>query len=259
MTYAGRIAILCGLSVLAIIGALFIEPIAQDPAYHNFADQRALLGISNFGDVVSNAGFLMAGLIGLAVVAAGRQSRKLFERKFDVIPYVVFFTGVTAVSAGSAYYHEMPANGRLFWDRLPMTVAFMGLTAALIADRINARFGIRFALPALIVVGILSLFYWEHTEQLGRGDLRFYALVQFLPIVLIPIICGLFPNARYTGQNALFPVIVWYLIAKGLEHFDHQVFDMLGQTISGHSLKHLAAAVACYMVLRMLRFQLRHG
>jgi len=254
MSFAARIGILVMISTAAIVATLFVDPIAQDPAYHNFADQRPAFGVANFADVISNTGFLFAGLIGLFAVLTGR-SGELFDDWADAIPYVVFFVGVVAVSIGSAYYHLIPTNERLFWDRLPMTVGFMGLTSALVADRIDRRVGLTIVLPALVVLGIISLFYWQYTEQLGRGDLRFYALVQFLPIVLMPVMCGLFTKARYTGKAALAPVILWYLVAKGLEHFDPQVFELLGQTVSGHSLKHLAAAMACFMVLRMLKRQ----
>jgi len=254
MSFAARLGILVMICATAIIATLFVDPIAQDPAYHNFADRRSAFGITNFVDVFSNAGFLVAGLMGLVAVLKGR-SGGLFDDEADAIPYVVFFVGVVGVAIGSAYYHVIPTNERLFWDRLPMTVGFMGLTSALIADRIDKRAGLTIVLPVLVVLGILSLFYWQYTEELGRGDLRFYALVQFLPIVLMPVICGLFTQARYTGKAALVPIVLWYLVAKVLEHFDSQVFELLGRTVSGHSLKHLAAAMACFMVLRMLKRQ----
>ena len=131
------------------------------------------------------------------------------------------------------------------------------MTAALVADRIDRRAGLTIVLPVLVTLGALSLFYWDYTEQLGRGDLRFYGLVQFLPILLMPVICRLFPEARYTGKGGLVAVVLWYLVAKGLEHFDHQVFALLNGIVSGHSLKHLAAAMACFMVLRMLGRQVK--
>ncbi len=254
MSLTLRIVVLAGISAAAIIGTLFVDAIPQDPAYHNFADQRAVLGIANFGDVVSSAGFLLAGFVGMIAVLKGR-SGGLFDYPSDAVPYVVFFIGVIAVGVGSAWYHESPTNARLFWDRLPMTAGFMGLTAALIADRIDRRVGITIVLPVLVVLGITSLFYWEYSEQMGRGDLRFYALVQFLPILLMPFICRLFPKARYTGKGGLVAVVLWYAVAKVLEHFDDLVFELTNHIVSGHSLKHLAAAMACFMVLRMLRRQ----
>jgi len=256
MSFARRMAILTAISVAVLAATLFVAPIPQDPAYHNFADQRAAFGLNNFADVVSNAGFLLVGIIGLLAVLKGR-SGPLFDQRSDAIPYAIFFAGVIAVGVGSAWYHESPTNARLFWDRLAMTVGFMSLTAALVADRIDRRAGLTIVLPVLVVIGALSLFYWDYTEQLGRGDLRFYGLVQFLPILLMPVICRLFPKAGYTGKGGLVAVVLWYMVAKGLEHFDHQIFTLLGGIVSGHSLKHLAAAMACLMVVRMLGRQLR--
>jgi hypothetical protein len=46
-------------------------------------------------------------------------------------------------------------------------------------------------------------------------------------------------------------VVGFYILAKLFEGLDRQIFRA-GGFISGHSLKHLAAALACYLVLRML-------
>ncbi|NQV85304.1 MAG: ceramidase domain-containing protein [Rhodospirillales bacterium] len=234
-----------------VAGLLFIPPIPQDPAYHLFADTQAHLGVANFVNVTSNAGFAIVGILGLATIF-GREGRSIFDQPLDAWPYIIFFFGILLVGAGSAYYHAGPDSARLLWDRLPMTVGFMSLFAAFIADRINGRVGITFLLPALIVVGILSLAYWQWTEAQGRGDLRFYGLVQFYPMVALPMMCWLFPRSRYTSGKFLAWVIGWYGAAKVLEYFDAEVFELLGNTISGHSLKHLLSAVATYMVLRML-------
>ncbi len=251
MSFAQRVAILVGVPIVAVGGLLFLEPIAQDPAYHRFADTRSHLGLANFGNVTSNLGFAVVGVLGLAAVF-GRKCRDIFERRLDAWPYIVFFFGVLLVGAGSAYYHANPDSERLVWDRLPMTVGFMSLFAAFIADRIYRRAGVVYLLPALIAVGLLSLAYWEWTEAQGRGDLRFYGLVQFYPMIALPLICWLFPRSRYTDGRYLAWVIGWYGAAKVVEYFDAGVFDLLGNTISGHGLKHLLSAVATYMILRML-------
>ena len=101
-------------------------------------------------------------------------------------------------------------------------------------------------------MGIASLIYWHWSEALGRGDLRFYAFVQFYPMIALPVICWLFPEHRYTAGRYLVWVVLWYGLSKVLEHFDSEIFGLLGYTVSGHSLKHLAAAVATFVVLRML-------
>jgi hypothetical protein len=47
-------------------------------------------------------------------------------------------------------------------------------------------------------------------------------------------------------------VVGFYVLAKILETADRQVFG-LGRIVSGHTLKHLAAAAAGYWILRMLQ------
>ena len=246
-----RVSILCALLVLGLVGVFALDPIPQDPDYHLFADTRSFLGIPNFNDVASNAGFAVVGALGV-FVTAGSMRRDIFVQPADARPYLVFFIAVALVSVGSAFYHWAPSNERLLWDRLPMSVAFMAFCSAIIADRIDAKAGNGWLLPVLVGLGLLSLVYWVWTESLGSGDLRFYAFVQFYPMLALPIVCWLFPKPRYIAGSYVFWVIAWYGLSKLLEHFDGQIFDMLGQIVSGHTLKHLAAAGATLVVLRML-------
>lgn len=210
-----------------------------------------MLGIPNFNDVTSNAGFAAVGVLGLLTVL-GLKGQVIFLARTDTRPYIVFFAAVALVSLGSAYYHWAPNNARLFLDRLPMAVAFMAFCAAIIADRIHAPAGNTWLLALLIVLGVLSLVYWYGTELQGRGDLRFYGLVQFYPIAAMPLICLLFPRHRHTAGRYVLWVIVWYAAAKVFEHYDEAIFEATGRIVSGHTLKHLAATMATYVVLRML-------
>jgi Ceramidase len=246
-----RIAALVGLLVVGLAVLLALNPIPQDPGYHVFADRRPLAGIPNFNDVVSNAGFAAVGVLGILVVV-GRRRREIFARGSDAWPYMVFFVGVALVSLGSAYYHWAPSNDRLLWDRLPMSIAFMAFCAAIIADRIDRKAGNTWLMAILIGCGILSLVYWDWTESRGDGDLRFYGFVQFFPMIAVPAVCWLFPQYRYVAARYIVWMIGWYGLSKLLEHFDGEVFDLLGQTVSGHTLKHLAAAIATLVVLQML-------
>jgi hypothetical protein len=236
---------------LGLAALLALEPIPQDPGYHRFADTRAFLGIPYFNDVVSNLGFAVVGTWGL-ITLADRSGRGLFDRPPDARPYLVFFLGVALVALGSAYYHWAPSNERLLWDRLPMSVAFMALCAAVVADRIDAKAGTSWLLALLVALGLISLLYWHWSESLGRGDLRFYGFVQFFPAVALPVVFWQFPKHRYIAGRYVAWVIVWYGLSKVLEYFDGEVFVLLGRTVSGHTLKHLAAALASLVVLRML-------
>ncbi len=242
---------MCGFLALGLGALLLVPPIPQDLAYHRFADERMFLGIPNFGDVASNFAFLLVGVVGLIVVCQ-KQERAIFQWPEDRRPYAVFFFGVALVSLGSAYYHWDPSNDSLFWDRLPMTVTFMGLSAGILADRVERRFVLTYLLPLMVLAGIASLVYWDLTERAGAGDLRFYGFVQFFPIAALPLVFWLFPKAHYTGTRGLLWVVFVYLIAKVFEHFDAEIFLALGGSISGHTLKHLVAAVATLMVLPMI-------
>jgi hypothetical protein len=255
ISFQQRILILLGLLPVGLIVLWFIEPVPQDPDYHLFSDTRGILGIPNFNNVISNVGFALVGLLGTAAVL-GVNRYRIFVKSSDARPYIVFFSAIALISLGSAYYHWEPTTQRLLWDRLPMSIAFMALFSAVISDRINANVGNGWLLWVLIGLGILSLVYWNHTELLLRGDLRYYAYVQFFPVIVLPFTLWLFPDYHYIPGSYIGWIVAWYGLSKILEHFDAEVFAVSGYLISGHTLKHLAAAISAFVVLRVLTLQL---
>lgn len=240
-----------GLALAAAGTAALTPPLAQDPAYHRLADARGWLGIPNALNVLSNAGFLAVGALGLAVVL-GRPVGVAFRAPAERWPYGVFFAGLFLTGLGSAYYHWAPGNARLAWDRLPLAITMMGLLAATITERIGVRRGLAL-LPPLVLLGAGSVGYWHWTEQRGAGDLRLYALVQFYPIVAVPLMLWWLPP-RYTRAGDLLGAAATYAAAKGPELLDGW-FLSLTHVVSGHTLKHLLAALAGYWVVRMLRYR----
>ena len=247
LTRRTGIAVLVGVTVVVIASAMLAPRVAQPLSYHDFADQRGWLGIPNFGDVASNVGFAIVGVWGLIVLLA-RSERALFVDGRERWLYVVAFAGMILVAIGSSYYHLAPDNARLVWDRLPMTIVFMSLVAAMIAERISVRAGL-LILPLLLLLGFASVWQWHLSELRGAGDLRFYAAVQVYAIVALLVILLLPP--KYTRSSDLLVVVGFYALAKLLETFDRAVFSA-GHLVSGHTLKHLAAAAAGWWILRML-------
>jgi hypothetical protein len=156
----------------------------------------------------------------------------------------VFFLGVIATGFGSAYYHWQPNDATLVWDRLPMTLGFMSLLAAVIAERIGARAGLRLLWP-LVLAGAGSVAWWRWT-----GNLWPYGAAQYFSIVLVGLLMLLFP-ARYSRSGDWLWVMGIYALAKLAEALDVKCF-MLTRVVSRHTLKHLLAALAAYWVLRML-------
>lgn len=248
-----RIAFLLGISIIVIIASLWVPPIAQDPNYHNLMDRRVIAGIPNFGDVISNAAFLLVGVLGLWTLTQIKEDRSRLILKQEAIPFAVTFAGTLLIFAGSSYYHWAPSNETLLWDRLPMTLAFMGIFSMVVMERIGVKTGLGILIP-LLAVGAASVVYWHVTEGLGQGDLRPYTLVQFLPVFLIPLMLWLFP-ARYSGSRYLLEMIVWYLFAKGFEYLDVNIWGWTGELISGHSLKHCIAAWGIYALVRYLKYR----
>jgi hypothetical protein len=246
-TRASRRALaLVAFTALAVAAALFLPALPQPLAYHDFADHREMLGVANFMDVASNAAFLLAGVAGLVVVA---RPRTCFEANAERWPYALFFVGMLLTSAGSAYYHLAPDNERLFWDRLPMTIAFMSLIAAQLVDRVHVRTGLALLLPMLLV-GVLSVLLWRATERAGSGNVLPYGILQGYSVAVLLWLALAHPS-RYTHAGSLYVVFAAYLLAKLLEHFDGELLA-LGGVLSGHTAKHLAAAAAGLEVGRML-------
>ncbi len=241
------LALLIGVTAIVIAAIFLAARVPQPLSYHNFADARPWLGIPRFGDVVSNIPFAIVGVWGLIFLL--QQRRQCFLDPRERWPYYFVFIGLLLTALGSSYYHLAPDNARLVWDRLPMTIVFMSLVAAMIAERISVKAGL-WLLPLLLAIGIASVVQWHLSEVRGHGDLRFYAAVQiYAGLVLLLML--LFP-ARYTRTSDLAVVVGFYVLAKLLETFDRSIFN-LGHMVSGHSLKHLAGAAAGYWILRMLQ------
>ncbi|MCW9025056.1 MAG: alkaline phytoceramidase [Gammaproteobacteria bacterium] len=241
--------LVAGILVLITLLLFFVPPIAQDLSYHNFADQRTLLGIPHFWNIISNVPLLIIGLTGLLLFVKHRSLAVVNSLRSV---YQSFFIGICLVCLGSSYYHLAPGNTTLVWDRLPMTIAFMSFFCVVVAEYSSERAGKLLFIP-LLCIGLLSVLYWYFTEIYFVGDLRFYALVQFLPILLLPLIMFT-GHARFSHGYYYWLILATYILAKLLEHYDAAVYEWLG-FISGHSLKHIASSFASYFLYRAIKIR----
>jgi len=207
------------LAALAIAGTfLFVPFFPQNPDYHHFADTRTIAGIPNFWNVVSNLPFLLIGLLSLATIRRNA-------------PATLFGVGLVLTAIGSSLYHLAPNDGTLLYDRIGIVIAVVPLVAMLAEEHEIAT------LVIAELIGIGSIVWWE-----ANGDLRLYGIVQFLPGLLILAL----------RRWKLAPVLVFYAIAKACELYDRQIFDAL-QFVSGHTLKHVAAAMSTFAIWWWLR------
>jgi hypothetical protein len=243
MTISIRTTILIGLAICCIAIVFVLPPVGQDPSFHNFADTRTIFSISNFYNVMSNLPFLALGISGL-IIFFRNQSLSLSS-----LAVLMLFIGVTGIGLGSAYYHLNPTNATLVWDRIPMTITFMSFFAIIIGNCIDERWGSVLLLP-LLVTGVASVLSWYYGELSGHGDLRLYALVQFFPMLAIPLIIFIYPTPRML-RIKITGVIALYAIAKLFEDSDVAIFRA-GNIVSGHTIKHLFAAAAVFLILQIV-------
>ena len=236
---------LLGGAILLVVAIFFVlvPAIPQDPAYHDFVDKRAIFGIENFWNVASNLPFLLAGIYGLLKLPLVDSTLRPIARIYSI--------GLVLICFGSGYYHLAPSNDTLLWDRAAMTVSFMAFFAFIIARVTTAELGNKWLWP-LVLVGLLSVFYWYRTESMGDGDLRAYAVVQFLPSLIIPILVLCYSRC-FPGKTSQF---IWlgliaYVAAKLSEWQDMGLYE-LTSLISGHSIKHVLAAISSYFFLRAI-------
>jgi len=241
--------LLIAITMCALIATLLAPRFPQDPAYHLFADQTSWRGIPNALNVLTNLIFAWVGIEGLY--------RLLIQKRLQIQAQLypagfTFFTALTGVAVSSIYYHWSPDNLSLAWDRLAITLGFMSFITILLAERVSLRVAGKL-FPLLLITGAASVVYWHFSELAGRGDLRFYALFQFLPILLTPVIL-IFFEPGHTRNSDIWWLWIWYLVAKLCEISDHEIYLWL-EFLSGHSLKHIAAGIGCLVFLRHLRLR----
>ncbi|ERN08600.1 uncharacterized protein LOC18436734 [Amborella trichopoda] len=233
-----------GGAIFCFVVLMVVTPsIPQSQEYHNFADQREFFGIPNTLNVVSNFPFLLVGIVGLVICYHGNYFNLRLQG--ELWGWTIFFIGVAAVAFGSSYYHLKPDDARLVWDRLPMTIAFTSIMAIFMIERIDEKTGTISIIP-LLMAGIISILYWRFFD-----DLRPYALVQFVPCIAIPIMAIVMPP-MYTHSAYWLWAAGFYLLAKVEEAEDKLIYKWTHHIVSGHTLKHLFAAMVPVFLTLML-------
>ncbi|WP_408096890.1 hypothetical protein ACJVC5_17780 [Peredibacter sp. HCB2-198] len=232
-----KYALLIG-TALATFIFFFTKPaMPQELSYHLFVDQRMFWNIPNTLDVLSNLAFLIVGFLGL------KESFKITSPVRN--SWIAFFASILLVAPGSAFYHWAPNNYTLIWDRLPMSTGFMALYVVMLAEHISLKF--TKVLPWALLMGLVSVLVWVATD-----DLRFYFWVQFSSFLTVPMILLAF-TSRYTHKGWFGVTLLFYALAKWTEVKDKEVFLWTHEMVSGHTLKHVLAAIGLMGVWWMLK------
>lgn len=239
--------LLVTVSFVSIVMLFFYKRIPQDENFHHFVDNRIVFSIANFWNVISNIVFL---LIGIAALQKLRSNKLVIVTQIKAA-YYIFFIAVLLVGLGSAWYHYNPDTATLTWDRLPMTIAFMSLLSIALAEFISVTAG-RIGLIPFLITGIFSIAWWQYGELHHHGDLRLYALVQFLPILLL-VLLFLFGHAVYNTRWGYLTLFGAYVLAKLAEHFDAGIYKLTGGLMAGHFLKHIITAIGLWLFVVYLQ------
>lgn len=214
---------------------------------HPFADARVLWGLPNAMDVLSNLPLMGAGALGLWALSSRRVA---LETGWALH---VFFAGLLLSGVGSAGYHANPTSLGLVADRMGMAVAFAGALSLAVAERVGAR-PVAGVLSLTLVTALVSA-----VLPLTHDNVLPWSVVQFGGVAAMAWAACCRPVSGAIGVR-LGALIALYALAKVLETGDAAVFHATGECVSGHSLKHVAAALAAAPVLAaMKRLPLRQN
>jgi hypothetical protein len=244
------------LALVALFGPAL--PAAEVAIASVFADGRSWHGLPNAMDVLSNLPFLLIGFWGLYRLNRIDRAHQEALAQFPLAPPAndppdntldcawLFFAGLVATAAGSAFFHLVPDGARLAADRAGMAVAFAGLIGIAVCERVSQRAG----WPAawfVLMAGLLSAEVFQES-----GNVLPWAIVQFGGMALVLTLALATPMRGAVGLK-LGWVICFYALAKVFELADHAIYEATQQVVSGHTLKHLTASLAGLPVLAALR------
>ena len=235
--------IILSIVTLALLAAIpWLPHVPQDPGYHRFADTRTLFGIANAMDTLSNLAFIGVGLTGVWLLLSGRLPPATSAAGATA---GLFFMGLVATGLGSGWYHAQtpPDDAGLAVDRYGMVIAFAGVLGLAAAHKVSERAGWSMGWLA-VVAGPAAVWWWTQ-----HGNLAPYAVMQFGGMLVLVMI--LFWRSGSAGPNWGL-LVGCYALAKVFEAADAQIFHLTAQIVSGHTLKHLAAAGAGVAVIMPL-------
>ncbi|NGX44494.1 MAG: hypothetical protein K1060chlam3_00661 [Candidatus Anoxychlamydiales bacterium] len=247
--YTFKIGLLFVLFCVLVVILYRVSPISQEKSYHQFADARTLFGIPYFANIVSNLLPIALGIWGVFFLSFSELP--FFHHPQERGVWIIFFGGAILASLGSMFYHWNPSNFSLAVDRFLLSIVFMTFFSLMIIEHVHFRIGL-WLFPWLLLAGVSSVLYWIFTENLSQGDLRPYILIQFFPLLAIPLIL-LFFSASYSGQQWLWASLATYGVSKIFELTDRETFEFFHGQLSGHTLKHFFVGISLFFIIIYLK------
>lgn len=234
------------LIVSTLVSLLFlwnVIPHADKPSYFLFADNVTCLGILNCFDVLSNLAFLLVSFYGFYILKVNNSLPFSYQTSLTIIT-----TGAFLTSFGSMYFHLSPNTETLFWDRMPMTIGFSGVVITMLVDRLGIqRYFLAIAI-SIVIMSLSTVVGWH----LQWFSLRPYLIVQY-GCLIFTFLTLLLTKSQWIQSSKIFFALSFYVLAKIVEAFDRAIFEFTNEFVSGHTLKHLLAAVAIAFILHQFR------
>ena len=205
-----------------------MNKITLPKGYHNFADKRRLVGLPNAMNVLSNLFIIIPVIYLLKHKTENNTNNNLL------------IIHITLLSLASAYYHYNPTDKSIFWD-----ILMIATLSIIVLNIINEyKYGSLF-----YILGILSVVYWKQT-----GDIRLYLLI----LIGVPIIFFLkyYDNEEedYKGiKKNLYIILFFTVLYRFVEYYDHQIYNLTNNMVSGHTLKHIFAGLSILYIVILLK------
>jgi hypothetical protein len=247
--YTNKALIIAGSIGIALLIIFLIPQFPQPTWYNDFADKREVMGIPHFSNVFSNLPFAILGILGLSALR-DMPSDRFISKPYEKGAFAAIYWGAILGAIGATYYHLDPNNSTLVWDRLAISLVVMPLMCIAMSERMDPKVGY-YALIPTVLAGIVGTSIWEYTETTNHGDLRYYLAVELLPFLAIMMILVLFPS-KYNRISGWVHVLLWLVLSRVFEFSDLSIYQATNHFISGHTLKHVSAAIALvYLIWHM--------
>ena len=225
-------------TMAALAASLALPATALPAAYHAFADQRTWLGLPHVGDVLSNLAFA---LMALGLASLLRRAQAAVQRPSALRGVwgwtAALVVGLMLTALGSSVYHWQPDDLGLLWDRLGMAGAFAAVLGLAVHERVSARAALAVAAGVACAAPLTAWWAWAMDNHTPWAVMQVAGLLALLALSFRPARPG-------TLGVAWWAVVAGYALAKGCELADHRLWQASLELASGHSLKHVVAAMA---------------
>lgn len=234
--------------VLLVLIALLAPAVVWPEHYHAFIDTRSWWGIPNTMDVLSNAAFAVVGTWGLWRLGHWSHAHRTAVADRPVLygSALMVGLGLWFTTVGSGIFHWQPNAAGLAVDRMAMSVIFAGLLGMAVAQHISERAGLVTMVTVLTLAPAAAAVAWFTGNATPWGTVQYGGMLLLLALVV---------SRTDQTRTVLVKVLLMYGLAKACEMADEVVWQLTNGLVSGHTLKHLVAAVAVMPMWEMLVYR----